>query len=129
MLIGLQDTIFEVRPDPEDPSRLFLYARIRGDLERFAPTAKVKRRRCADFAYTATIHVDEFLSLMTERLGDLRPAGFNAAPVDDPRRATLYRALTRIYAAACGSFGVPGSLADVPTKYDDDPDVDAFLKS
>lgn len=121
--------LLEVEPDPDDPAYLFIFSRMRGDLERFAPSVTIHRRLFGDRPYTAAIPTDEFFRRLTEHVANLRPGGLveNVSP-RDPRRAALYQELTRLCADRLGAFGMPGSMVDIPTQYDDDPDVDDFLK-
>lgn len=135
MLIILRDCFIEARVDADNPDFIYLRARQLGDIERFAPKAKVTRSKSTDYAYSAMVHrpyFDERLKIAVDDMSSL--ALTESVNERDLRRRTLYRSLVQLMASEYGAFGMAGNLDGLDPGYPpdlglpDDEDIAQFLK-
>ena len=135
MLILLRDSFVEARVDVEDPNVVFIYARQKGDIERFTPLPSVRVSTNSDYKYSARISREKFLQALEMAANNNSYLSLVESVAErDARRREHYRALIRLMASDYGAFGMAGFLADKNPGYPpdiglpDDADVAEFLQ-
>lgn len=134
MLIILRDCFVEARVDPDDPNRVFVYSRQRGDIERFAAGANVKRSQLADHEFSAVLSMFDFEESLRVAMRHMAAESLaESVSARDIRRRTLYGEIASLTASRYGAFGIPGTLEGLNPGYPpdsglpDDPDIHKYL--
>ena len=135
MLIILRDCFVEARIDEDDPNRVTVRSRQRGDIERFAGAVEVTVSDSADFTFKAVILRAHFDESVKRAADEMSSASFVESVADrDIRRRELYRDISSVMSTDLGAFGLPGRLDGLNPGYPpdlglpDDVDVALFLK-
>ena len=135
MLILLRDCFVDARIDPDNPNRVFVRSRQKGDIERFAGPVDVKASGSADYAFRAEITKKQFDISLKRASDEMSSLSLVESVAErDVRRRQLYAEIMLTMSTEYGSFGIPGLLAGLNPGYPpdlglpDDEDVARFLK-
>jgi hypothetical protein len=125
------DSFISVVASMDDPNRLLIRSRIKGDIERMWPEAKVFELEDADYRYRAQISREELKKALCEAVEGITYTNFkNSVPKKESKRKEAYTRVWSAMAQVFGAFGV-GELMkvqiDFPDNPETDPDVRAYL--
>lgn len=85
MWICMNDAYLSIVADKDDPGKLMVRARAKGDIERVFPGAKVRESDRADYMYRAFIDRSEVSKAIAKRLLDIRYESFKDTVEEEDR--------------------------------------------
>ncbi len=137
MWLFLNDSYLSVVQHRDLPGALLVRSRVKGDIERAVPGAKVFEDLEADYRYRAVVDREAFKTALCQAVDRIDYDNFKGSIHNDPKRHEAATAVWQVLAQRYGAYGSKGGVPMMRRRrpvdlkamgLPEDDDIRAFLE-